>query len=97
MCWCFRGKVGRIVKIESAERTVVTIAVQRPFKNENGEHETDFLPIVLWGAVSETTLEYCKQGDIIGIRERVQSEDGKVVIIADKVTFLSSKKEDKDE
>ena len=89
--------VGRIVKIESAEKTVVTIAVTRQFKNADGEYETDFLPIVLWGAVSETTLEYCKKGDIIGIRGRAQSEDGKIVIIEDKVTFLSSKKDDKDE
>lgn len=86
--------VGRIVKIESAEKTTVTIAVSRAFKNADGEYETDFLPIVLWGAASETTVEYCKQGDIIGIRGRVQSEDSKVVLIADKVTFLSSKKED---
>ena len=89
--------VGRIVKIESAEKTVVTIACTRPFKNTNGEYETDFLPIVLWGGVSETAVEYCKQGDIIGIRGRAQSEDGKIVIIADKVTFLSSKKDDKDD
>lgn len=89
--------VGRIVKIESEDRIVVTIAVTRQFKNADGEYETDFVPIMLYGTISETTFEYCKKGDIIGIRGRAQSEDGKIVIIADKVTFLSSKKEEDNE
>ena len=89
--------VGRIVKIESEERTTVTIAVTRKFKNSDGEYETDFVPVMLFGAVSETTHEYCKNGDIIGVRGRVQIEDGKIVLIADRVTFLSSKKEDENE
>ncbi len=89
--------VGRIVKIESEERTFVTMAVTRQFKNSDGEYETDFVPVMLLGTVSETTLEYCKKGDIIGIRGRVQMEEGKIVLVADRVTFLSSKKDDKDE
>ena len=89
--------VGRIVKIETEEKTIVTIAVTRQFKNSDGEYETDFVPVMLLGTVSETTLEYCKKGDIIGIRGRVQMEEGKIVLVADRVTFLSSKKDDKDE
>ena len=89
--------VGRIVKIESEDRTFVTMAVTRQFKNSDGEYETDFIPVMLLGTVSETTLEYCKKGDIIGIRGRVQMEEGKIVLVADRVTFLSSKKDDKDE
>ena len=68
-----------IISSKSSQFSIVTIAVTRQFKNADGEYETDFLPIVLWGAVSETTLEYCKKGDIIGIRGRAQSEDGKIV------------------
>lgn len=102
--------VGRLVKMpevfttESGKRmTYLTLAIPRTFKNADGEYDTDFIDCVLWNTVAETTLEYCKQGDLIGIKGRVQSrmvedEDGnnykKIEIVAEKVTFLSSKKEE---
>lgn len=98
--------VGRLVKTpelfltENGKKgTIVTLAVGRNFKNQDGEYDTDFLDCTLWTAIAENTAEYCKTGDIIGVRGRVQSrivekEDGtkfkKMEIIADKVTFLSS-------
>lgn len=98
--------VGRLVKTpdlfvtESGKKgTFITLAVGRPFKNPNGEYDTDFIDCTLWTGVAESTAEYCKTGDIIGIRGRIQSkivenDDGskqKVMeIVADKVTFLSS-------
>ena len=102
--------VGRLVKMpevfttESGKRmTYLTLAIPRTFKNSAGEYDTDFIDCVLWNTVAETTSEYCKQGDLIGIKGRVQSrmvedEDGnnykKIEIVAEKVTFLSSKKEE---
>ena len=69
-------------------------------KNSNGEYDTDFISCVLWQGVAESTVEYCKKGDIIGVKGRIQTsnyeKDGEKVystdIIAEKVTFLSSKK-----
>ncbi len=83
------------------KRIVVTIAVPRSFKNSNGEYETDFIRVVLWNIVAEHTCEYCKKGDIIGIKGRIQAssyeKDGETKyiteVIAEKVTFLSNKKE----
>ena len=98
--------VGRLVRTpdlfitENGKRgSFITLAVGRPFKNPNGEYDTDFIDCTLWTNVAESTAEYCQTGDVIGIRGRVQTrivenEDGtkqKVMeIIADKVTFLSS-------
>ncbi len=58
----------------------------------------------LWTGIAETTSEYCKKGDLLGIKGRVQTrsyekEDEKrqyvTEVVAEKVTFLSSKnKED---
>lgn len=103
--------VGRLVKTPEVVTTesgknmsYITLAIPRSYKNENGEYDIDFLDCVLWNAVSENTSEYCKQGDVIGVKGRVQSrmiedEDGnnykKMEIVAEKVTFLSSKKEEK--
>lgn len=81
----------------------VTLAVQRPFKNTDGVYETDFIKCVLWNGIASNTSEYCKSGDIVGIKGRIQvrsyeSEDGTnrsvTEVIAEKVTFLSSQKKE---
>ena len=98
--------VGRLVKTPDLFITetgkkgyFITLAVGRPYKNQDGEYETDFIDCTLWTGVAENTAEYCKTGDIIGIRGRIQtriSEDENgfkqkiMEIVADKVTFLSS-------
>ena len=88
--------VGRLTKnpiIEEGEikRTNIELAVLRSFKNENGEYETDFIPVVLLGNIGNATCEYCRQGDLIGIKGRIQTNENNIEIVAEKVTFLSSK------
>lgn len=81
----------KINKLENGVKTcVITLAVPRSFKNENGLYDRDFVPSTLSGTIAENTAEYCKKGDLVGIKGRVQSTDGKIEIIAEKVTFLSS-------
>ena len=102
--------VGRLVKtpevIESdsgKKMSYITLAIPRSFKNADGEYETDFIDCVLWEVVAQNTAEYCLQGDIVGDKGRIQSrmledEDGnnykKMEVVAEKVTFLSTKKEE---
>ena len=84
------------------KRTLVTVAVPRAYKNIDGVYETDFIPCVLWNGIAENTCEYCKKGDMIGIRGRLQNsfyeKDNvrhKVTdVIVDKLTFISSKKQE---
>lgn len=90
--------VGRLtkeleIKGEENKYADITIAVPRSFKNADGEYETDFIDCILYGNVAENTSEYCKKGDILGIKGRIQKTDDKMQIIAEKVTFLSSKSE----
>jgi len=89
--------VGRLVSKPNLEKeesgksvSHITLAVPRSYKNENGEYETDFLPIILWNGVAQNTVEYCCKGDLIGIKGRVQETKGKICIVAEKVTFLSN-------
>ena len=81
------------------QRSVVTIAVNRPFKNMEGIYETDFIRCILWNNIALNTFEYCHTGDVIGVKGRLQTRtyenEEKVKqyimeIIAEKVTFLSS-------
>lgn len=100
--------VGRLVKDPELNETGtgrkvtnITLAVPRSYKNINGEYDTDFISCVLWEGIAENTTEYCKKGDLVGVKGRIQSrkielEDEyprKILeVVAEKVTFLSSKK-----
>lgn len=93
-----------IITRENGKRvSSLVLAVQRSFKNSDGIYETDFIRCTLWNAVATSTSEYCHKGDIVGIKGRIQvntydDKDGtkkySTEVIAEKVTFLSSKKID---
>lgn len=98
--------VGRLVKnpeLKETEKgkkvTNITLAVPRSYKNVNGEYDTDFIDCTLWTGVAENTAEYCKKGDLLGVKGRIQTrvyekEDEKryaTEVVAEKVTFLTNK------
>ena len=96
----------KINDTESGKKvTSVVVAVQRPFKNVDGLYESDFIRCVLWNNMASNTVEYCKKGDIVGIKGRLQTnnyetETGEkkygMDVIAEKITFVTNnnKKED---
>ncbi len=53
-------------------RMVACLAVPRTYRNSDGLYETDFLRCVLWNGIAKRTKEYCKKGDIVCVRGRVQ-------------------------
>ena len=98
------GRLTQDLTVEEFEngvkRTSANIAVNRGYKNVDGIYETDFIRCVFWNGIAETTATYCHKGDIVGVKGRLQTssyeKDGEtkysVEIIAEKVTFLSNKK-----
>lgn len=84
------------------KKTLVTVAVPRSYKNTEGNYDTDFIRCVLWNGIAESTSEYCRKGDIVGVKGRLQTssyeKDGEtryaMDVIAEKVSFLSTKKAD---
>ena len=57
--------VGRIVSDPEINETkndkkvtTIPLAVQRSYKNEEGEYATDFIPCVLWDGVAQNVVEY---------------------------------------
>ncbi|MGM8215794.1 single-stranded DNA-binding protein [Bacillaceae bacterium W0354] len=76
------------------------IAVNRPFSNQQGEREADFINCVIWRRPAENLANYMKKGGLIGVDGRIQTrsfegQDGKRVfvteVVADTVQFLESK------
>ena len=105
--------VGRLAKDPEIKETengksvgYITLAVPRSYKNEKGEYEADYLDFVAFDGVATRTADYCKKGDIIGVKGRIQTnlyenEDGEkrksTDMIAEKISFLSSKSKEFDE
>lgn len=98
------GRMTRDISVNKSSNgskvATLCLAVPRSFKNSEGVYDTDFIDCVLFDIVAENTAEYCNKGDIVGVKGRIQSrivEEGEkkentIEIIAEKVTFLSSKK-----
>lgn len=55
--------------------TSVTLAVDRDFKGQNGEKETDFIDIVAWGNTAEFLCNYFSKGRMAIIDGRIQVRD----------------------
>lgn len=75
------------------------LAVDRPFKNQQGEKETDFINIVVWGNQAENCANYLSKGKLAAVDGRLQirsfeGQNGRqwvTEVIADAVRFLSPK------
>ena len=77
-----------------------SLAVNRPFQNQNGVREADFINIVMWRKQAETVKKYLTKGSLIAVEGRIQTRnydgtDGKKVyvteVVADNFEFLESK------
>lgn len=102
--------VGRIVenptlkKEENGKKICyTTLAIPCNFKNKDGIYETDFIDCILYSTIAKTFCEYCKKGDLVGIRGMLRTvyqknEDGFskkcMKVVVEKVSFLASRKED---
>lgn len=76
-----------------------TLAVNRPFKNQDGEYDADFIRCVVWRQPAENVAKYLKKGSLAGVDGRVQTrtydgDNGRTFIteiVADRVQFLEPK------
>lgn len=71
----------------------ITLAIPRDYRNTDGVYGTDFIPVRLYASLAANTCEYCNIGDLIGIKGRLQTIDNKLIVVAEKVSFLASRKE----
>ncbi|MBU8908543.1 single-stranded DNA-binding protein [Desertibacillus haloalkaliphilus] len=77
-----------------------TLAVNRPFSNQQGEREADFINVVVWRKQAENATEYLKKGSLAGVDGRFQSRSYEnnngqkvfvVELVAESVQFLEPK------
>lgn len=90
-----------IKKIDNGKKVAETVlAVKRAFKNYEGEYETDFIKCTLWENLAVYLESYCKKGDLIAVKGRLQVRKIEIEtktlsileFIGEKITFLSTVK-----
>lgn len=84
--------------------TSFTMAVDRDFKPQTGEKETDFIDVVVWGKTAEFAANYFTKGRMAIVEGRLQvrnwqDKDGNnrkaTEVVADRMYFGDSKQEGK--
>lgn len=101
---CLVGRLTKDVDLRYTQSNVAvatfTLAVNRTFKNENGERETDFINCVMWRQQAEHLANWAKKGALIGITGRIQTrsydnQQGQRVyvteVVAEQFQLLESK------
>jgi len=102
--------VGRLTRDPEVKNTTTgkavatfTLAVDRRFKNKDGQKEADFVPIVVWGKQAEFVGQYLSKGSQIGVSGRLQvrsydGQDGQrryvTEVVAYEVYFISTKRKE---
>lgn len=52
-----------------------TLAVNRPFKNQDGNREADFINCIIWNQSAENLANWTNKGTLIGITGRIQTRN----------------------
>jgi single-strand DNA-binding protein len=77
-----------------------SLAVDRPFTNQAGERETDFIDIVAWRKLADQVSQHLSKGRLVAVEGRLQirsweAQDGQkrkaAEVVADAVRFLDRK------
>src|SRR5690606_33013703 len=79
-----------------------TLAVDRPFTNQQGEREADFIDVVVWRGLAETVAQHLQKGRLVCVVGRLQirsyeDRDGNrrkaAEVVASEVRFLDRRRE----
>lgn len=99
--------VGRLTKkpdlkftTTGTKYTQFSVAVQKKFKNQNGEYESDFINCLMWFTAAENFIKFTNKGSLVGIEGRIQTrsyeKDGSkkyiTEVVAENFSLLESKK-----
>lgn len=100
--------IGRVTKDLELKQTGTekanvrfSVAVQRSFKNGDGNYDADFIPCVAWGTRAVAYSNNLKKGSLISVtgslrsRDYIDPQDGKKIFIlelqVDEIDFLEKK------
>ncbi len=89
---CLIGRITRDPELKKTQSdksvTSFTLAVNRTFKNANGEREADFINIVAWNKRADNIVQWCSKGDLISIvgsinTRNYENQQGQLVYVTE--------------
>lgn len=105
----FIGNVTKDIELQKSNNGLsycnFTLAIPRPFKNGNGEKESDYIRIKAWKELAENVCKFVHKGDKVAVCGKIQGnsyqdENGKkkysTEVVADEVEFIITKKVETD-
>ncbi|MBQ1304798.1 MAG: single-stranded DNA-binding protein [Erysipelotrichales bacterium] len=96
--------IGKIVKmpyvvtdVKKVDHVLFDLELERPFRNSEGEYETDVVAVEFWNGEADRLIEKSELGDYVAIRGRISTikekgeEDGRLVLVvmAETVSYLT--------
>jgi len=104
---CLIGRITRDLELRftpgnGTPVTDFTLAVDRPFTNQKGEREADFIRIVVWRKLAEICANNLGKGRLVAVFGRIQTGSYETAegqkryttdIVADEVKFLDYPKD----
>ena len=104
--WCGVGRLTKDPEVKLTQNQTpfcnFTVAVDRRFKDSNGQRQADFINCVAWKQTAQFIQKYFKKGSRIGIVGCIQTrnfedQNGQKVyiteVLAEEVEFIESKSE----
>ena len=104
---------GRLTKDPEVKKTQsglsvcsFVLAVDRRFKDSNGNKQTDFIACTAWRQAADIVGQYCSKGSKIGVigslqTRRYEDNTGHTVnvteVVAEEIEFIDTKKQEKKE
>ena len=101
--WCGAGRMTKDTEIKETSNNSklcqFTIAVDRKFKDKEGNRQADFINCLAWGKNAEFIGKYFKKGSKIAVVGSIQTrtyadKDGKTVyvteVVVDEAEFIES-------
>lgn len=85
--------VGRINYIYIEDNILEVKCIKQLYKDDvkSGEEEI-YIPVMLSDSIMNRTKQYCNINDIVGVKGWLKNRDGKLIVMAEKLTFLASSK-----
>ena len=100
------GRLTKDIELKSNDKTNYvqnTLAVQRGYKNKNGEYDTDFVNITLFRSQADYLNNYSEKGMLVSVVGRLQYDTyfdqnagknvSKLSVICEEISLLERKKE----
>lgn len=79
----------------------ITLAVNRHYRNQQGEIDADFVQCKLWRKAAENTAKFCQKGSLVGVTGKIQTrsynnQEGRRIyvteVVAETIQFLGTKR-----